>query len=868
MDSPVAKRGSPPGMPPAEPYQPNPILRWLYGRFFRHIHVDHRWSGEVERAAENGVVVYVMRSISFLDFLCLDFLLKKFGLPLVRFVNDLGLWILEPFGKGGRRLRLRRQVPEDEALADVVQGGYSALLFLRRPPRMIRPQRRGAELDVDLIRTLVACQRRMDRPILLVPQTFVWTKIPGKQRFSVLDAIFGPREYPGRIRVFFQFLFHYKSALLRSGASFDLGRFVEEQGHLDDEALADKVRFAMLRRIERERTVVLGPTKKSPARIREELLRSPRVRRAMESHARTTNQTMEAVEKEANRELERLMAKQNPHWLPWIHTFLDWIWNRLYDGLVVDAEGIERVREAARRGVLILLPSHKSHVDYLVLSDVLFEHAVSPPLIAAGDNLSFWPLGPFLRRGGGFFIRRSFRGKKFYPALVDAYLRKLVVEGFNIEFFMEGGRSRTGKLLPPKLGLLSMVVDAALKLPDKRVYFVPISIGYERIIEERSYVNELSGGEKSKESISGLLRTPRVFRSRYGRLYVQFGEIFEFGDLKAAVMRERPASRPPRGGADALSPVQRRTLVQRIGHLVSYEVNRVTVVTPVALIATVLLAHRRRGIRHQDLVTVGRQLVDALRRNGATLAPTLLSMDGELREDTLAETIGLFGDGRLVQVHREGDEVFYSVPDERRIAVEYYKNNIVHFFVPSALIASALVAGDQPAASSDLRRRVQRLSRLFKYEFMYRVDADFDEIFEDALASMIDAGEVEAMTDHVRVADGSAGSSLRLYANMIRTYFESYRLAVRGARQLLGDGSLPQKEWVRRTLALGQRLYLAGEIELRESVSRSRLENAVAALSDHGIVRKGAEDLLRLADGVDDDDFDTVEGQLDRYLGP
>jgi glycerol-3-phosphate O-acyltransferase len=870
MDSPVADRGAARPPAPAEPYQPNPLLRWLYGRFFRHIHVDHRWSGEVKRASEAGVVVYVMRSISFLDFLCLDFLLKKFGLPLVRFVNDLGLWILEPFGKGGRRIRLRRQIPEDEALRSTVEEGYSALLFLRRPPRMIRPQRRGAELEVDLIRVLVACQRRMDRPILLVPQTFVWTKVPGKHRFSLMDAIFGPREYPGRIRVFFQFLFNYRNALLRSGRSFDLGRFVADNVELDDATLADKVRFAMLRRIERERTVVLGPTKKSPARIREELLRSPRVRKAVEAHARTTQRTIESVEKEAVRELKRLMAAQNPHWLPWLHRFLDWVWNRLYDGLVVDQEGIERVREAARKGTLILLPSHKSHVDYLVLSDVLFDHAVSPPLIAAGDNLSFWPLGPMLRRGGGFFIRRSFRGRKFYPALVDAYLRKLIVEGFNLEFFLEGGRSRTGKLLAPKFGLLSMVVDAALKLPNKRIYFVPISVGYERIIEERSYVHELSGGEKSKESISGLLKTPRVLRSRYGRLYVQFGEILDFASLKTAVMRERPSSRQATGdGGTDVSPAQRRTLVQRIGHMVTYEINRVTVVTPVALIATVLLAHRRQGIPRGRLVEVAELLVDTLRRSGATLAPALLSLNGGLRSDTLDETIALFGDGRLITVRQKRDEVSYATPDERRIAVEYYKNNILHFFVPSALIASGLgLAGDQPAALADLRRRVQRLSRMFKYEFMYRVDAEFDEIFDDALAAMTEAGEVEVAGDTVRALPPPEGSPdrLRLYANMIRTYFESYRLAARGARELLDGEGLPQKEWVRRTLNLGQRLYVSGEIELRESVSRSRLDNAVAALHDHGLIRKVEGDVLRLMDGVRPDAFDEVDAQLAPYL--
>ena len=248
---------------------------------------------------------------------------------------------------------------------------------------------------------------------------------------------------------------------------------------------------------------------------------------------------MAKVEREARRELRRLCAAQNPYTLAFLHRLLANVWNRIYDGLEVDQEGLAKVRDACRDGAIVLLPSHKSHVDYLILSDVLYMNAMSPPLIAAGDNLNFWPIGPILRGAGAFFIRRSFKGKKLYSVLVDAYMRKLLLEGFSIEFFLEGGRSRTGKLLSPKYGLLSMVVDACLMLPGRKVSFVPISIGYERIVEERSYVDEQAGGEKAKENIGGLLKTPRVLRSRYGRLYLQFGEPLSFEDAMRETLEER-----------------------------------------------------------------------------------------------------------------------------------------------------------------------------------------------------------------------------------------------------------------------------------------------------------------------------------------
>lgn len=848
--------------PEAPPFEPNRILRWIYTRFFRHMRVDERWSGVVRDAAARGVVVYVMRSISVLDFLCLDYLVKRFRLPVVRFVNDLGLWILEPFGRGERRLRLRPQIPQEDALARVLHEHESALLFLRRPPTLgERPKGQG--LDSDLIRTLVEQQRKLDRPILLVPQTFVWTKRPPNKKPTIIDLLFGPSEWPGRMRVFLRFLLNYRNAQLRSGEPFDLAAFLAEHQDLTDAEAANRVRYALLRRMEREQTIVLGPAKKTAARIRAELLRSPRVRKHIEAAAREQKKPIALVEKEAEKELKKLCAMMDPNAIGLFARFLDWLWSRIYDGLVVDQEGLERVREAARRGPLILLPSHKSHVDYLVLSYVLARNAISPPLIAAGDNLSFFPLGPFLRRSGAFFIRRSFRGRKLYTALVDAYLRRILVEGFNVEFFLEGGRSRTGKLLPPKLGLLSMVVDAGLKLPSLSLSFVPISVGYERIIEEGAYTRELGGGDKQPESVGGLLRSSRVLRSRYGRLYVQFGQVFDLRELLEEAARLRGE---PKSNLWSLKPSERRALIQRIAHRVTYEINRVTTVTPAALVGTALMSHRKRGMTHAELVQRAGELLGALERAGARIARPIVQ-EGEPRkicEEALAQTIALFTDARLLETQKVDGERIYSVPEGRRLALEYHKNTTLHFFVPSALIATALtLQNGGPLEEATLRERVARLSRLFKYEFMYRADATFDEIFDDALGTMIDAGEVERGKGGLKAVEGSL---IPVYATMLQTYFESYRLAVRALANFPKDRSVRTKDWLRQTLALGQKMYLAGELELRESISRPKLENALFALKDFGFVKLSRDTIEAGPALADDEALAAFERRLAKYL--
>ncbi len=823
----------------ARPYEPNAVMRWVYRRFFRHIKVDERWSRSVRDSAHRGVVVYVMRSISILDFVCLDFLVKRFGLPLVRFVNDLGLGILEPFGKGGRRLRFRRQIPEQTALRNVVEGRFSALLFLRKPGRIGSRAQKGRRLEVDLIRTLVETQRTMSQPIFLVPQTFIWSMRPRKARRGIADFVFGPVEWPGRIRVFFRFLLNYRNARLRAGDSFDLKSFLDQHPDLSDAQLSDKVRYALLRRIERERDELLGPRKKSAQRIQDELLRSPRVRRHLTAEARTSGKTIAKVEAGARRELRRLCANQTPFVLGVLDRFFDWVWNRIYDGLVVDKEGIERLRSATRDGALVLLPSHKSHIDYLVLSSVLFEHGLIPPLIAAGDNLNFFPVGGVLRRGGAFFIRRSFRGRKLYAALVDAYIRKLLVEGFPIEFFIEGGRSRTGKLLEPKYGLLSMVVDAATLLRNRNIYFVPISIGYERVIEARSYMDELHGADKKRENVGNLLRTSKVLRSKYGRLYVQFGEIFRFGEVLAEYSEEE--GRP-------LSPSRRRALIQRIAHMVTHRINQVTTATPAALVATALLTHQKRGMAHSELFCIARGLVGALRRAGAPIAEQIVSETGEPRDDVLREAVRLFIDAGSVREHREirgqseEHDPIYRVPDQRRVALEYYKNNVLHFLAPRAFVSAALYPHDDGLSVADLRDRVRDIAHLLVHEFPLGAEAPFEDTFDATLRAMVDAGEVVVDETRVSVAGNGMGRFVALYADLLRPYFESYLLALRGLRSL-HDAGESNKDWLKRTMALGERMYLQGELEHREAITQPKLDGALRSLKEAGLVKSSKQGL-------------------------
>jgi glycerol-3-phosphate O-acyltransferase len=838
------------------PYEPNPALAWIYRRFFEHVEIDPAWAEKVREAEARGTVLYVLRNLSFVDFLALDHLTKKLDLPRIRFVNDLGLSVFEP--SMGERWPFRRGSDEDEAarLRRAIDEGGSAALFLKRPPTLLEPSARGRSEGDLVLRTVLEAQQHAKEPILLVPQVFVWTRGPDERKLSVVDSLFGPREWPGKIRTVTQFLMNWRSVTLRAGDPVDVTEFLKTEGDAPIDVLVRRLTYALLRRLERERRAVVGPAKKPADRLREQVVRSPRLQKVIREMAGQGEAERRVLSWRALAMLRELEAEVDPNALRAMDAAFDQTVARMYSTFEIDQEGLERLREASKTGSLLLLPSHKSHVDYIVLTRIFLHANMAVPLVAAGDNLAFFPLGPILRRGGAFFIRRSFRGDRLYGAVVDAYMRRLIIDGWPLEFFLEGARSRTGKLLPPKLGLLSIVVDAVLGASEEKtektarnVWFCPISIGYERVVEERSYVRELSGGEKKKEDVRGLFAAAESALGRYGRLNVQFGELLTLDGVLAEL------------GDAPFSPARKRALVTRLAYRVMNEINRVTAITPSALVAAALLTHGGRGITHADLVVACERFARILHRYEARFSPSL-GAGAALRPAAIGEACELFLRAGHLEVHqpgipigeksraRPGPDAVYVVPDVARLSLDISKNLMVHFFVTRAMIATPLVAGG-PAKRAELQDRVQALSRLFKYEFQFRADATFETIFAETLEEMQRDGEIVIEGAVVRLAEetpfpsgeGRAGdanegrASAILHARMIKSFVEGYRVAARSCAAL-AKGPLAPKDLAKRAMTIGERMFLAGEIAGREAITRPVVENAYLAFVDQGYLTR------------------------------
>lgn len=861
--------------PPPGMYEPNPALRVLYRWFFDNIQVDENWVRQVRQQADRGRIVYVLRSLNAVDFLALDHLTKRFDLPRIQYVNDLRLGMFNPFNRGLLDALVGSRRPIAEQLRAAFDHGGSAALFLKRPPGVIdlaagawgRGQREGDEH----VRSLLALQRKQpDQPILLVPQVFVWTKRPDTMGSQWLDLVLGPREWPTALRTVGQFLSNYRNVQLRAGEPLDLASYLDSSEPASEDVHVRRMIYALLRRLERERRTVTGPAQTAPDRQRMQVLRSPRLQQTIVHMAGEKAEDRNALNQRAAKMLEAMQATPHGPTIRALQALLDRVFHRIYAGVEVDLDGLARLRELIKDGPVVLLPSHKSHVDYLVLSYILWEHNMPLPIIAAGDNLSFFPLGPVLRRGGGFFIRRSFRGDKLYGVAVEAYVRRLLREGHVLELFLEGGRSRTGKLLPPKFGLLTMIVDAALGVKNKPVHFVPVSIGYERIVETGAYEQEMSGGDKQKEDAAGLLRTTAVLRHRYGTITVQFGEELTLEGMRSELGLPLETE---------LGPATRRALVTRLANRSMDEINRVTAVTPGALAALVLLSGRRRSLAHEELLSRCAKLVRVFDSAGARIAPNT-AVDGVLRAESIREALQLFVDADMLEVHIPGEswghdkrrdgvgpDALYRVPERKRGELDTSKNHIVHFLVERGMVAlGVLHAPGAPADLDTVRGRVRRLSKLFKHEFRFRADASFNQIFEQTLKQMFEAGELHQQGELLEPGAGREGWTgrewLQTYASTLRNFVEGYRVAAR-ALTLLLKGPMSEKDLLRRALALGERMFLAGEIERREAVTKSLIQNALKVFHEEGYLESGPEGRHALSESFDDPGtVSTIESRI------
>jgi len=820
------------------PSRPSWLLRFTLDPFFAKVSINPRYQERLQELARQGAVVYALKYRSHLDFLFFHRRYHQLGLPAPEVAFDLNLWMWQPFShliqiisaaiNYFTRKRAWPKPFQDGYFRGILQERRTSLLFLVDSvgfrQRFLRPRE-------DPIRHLLELQAELDFPIFLVPQVVMLSRDPAREEKGLLDLFFGDRENPGRLRKLALCLIKAKKAVVEMGDPINLREILPATpGEAQLGQVAQELRRELISRIDMKKRVVMGPVIKSREEFLELTLTDPGLTQFMEHLAETEKKKLSKVKKTAQDYFWEISSDSNVLLMGLMDRAVTWLSQNLFTGIVFDEEGFEPVRRAGERGNLVFVPCHKSHLDYLLLNHQIYHHHVAPPRIAAGRNLAFWPMSWIFRNSGAFFIRRRFHGAKLYAEVLYTYLKTLVKTGHNLEFFIEGGRSRTGKLVLPKVGLMSMVLRAFREGAAPDLILVPTFIGYDQVLEEKAYLQELEGKQKEKESVGQLVKARKFLKRRYGRAYIQFSAPISLRDYLA----EHPHH-------DLSQGEDLRRLSLELSFRIIQAINQVSVVTPFSLVCAALLTYPRKGVYRRELFRIIQSLHSYLVAKGVRRADSLDNLP-----QAVEETLALCEARKLItRIEREeglADELGlggYSIDETKRPLLEYYKNNIIHFFLPASMAALSILSGQ----GGDFDRRqvvedVRFLQDLFKYEFIYE---ELDpELQVNRVLEYFTAREVVVPLDAAgdRYALSAAGlKELAYFANLLYNYLESYWIVFRSIKYLQKKPR-SEKEFLKRIFSIGQKLHKLGEVERSEALSEPNFHNALKLFGEKGIVTK------------------------------
>lgn len=561
-----------------------------------------------------------------------------------------------------------KKIPKPrELLTKLKLSRKASFLYLNKPG--LFQAERTKKLPTDLFRLIgQVSKERFD--VQIVPVSIFWGRNPGTGEKSLFKLLFFDDEYGGFLQRFVTFFVHGRNVFCNFGKPISLLELVDEGKSLEE--TSKKLRRVLKVHFRRQRETIVGPYIYDRGQVINSMLQSKSLRTIIDAESVKSNTSIAKVERRARKYAEEVCAKVSPSAIRFFDILLSWLWKKIYSGLEVRQEN--KIRELAEQYELVYMPSHRSHMDYLLIGYVLYYLGLLPPHTIAGINLNFWPVGPLLRRGGAIFIRRTFRGNRLYGAVVSEFVHYLLSTGYPLCFYPEGGRSRTGYLLQPKVGILNMVLEACRKRTNKPVLLVPIYVGYDRVMEARSYQKELGGKSKKRESFSGLLKASKLIRSTFGKAYIGFGEPLQvdtYLDLKYPSWREN-------------QPFP-SDLLKHISEEMMKRTNSAAVVSPVSMIALILQSSPKKALSESDLLQITRifaKLGSSLPLGSYVHFPDTTNLLDDIK--TIEEL------SHVIRFRHQDDDVIYLNKRNNTI-LDYYRNNIVHLFLLPSMLCHFLV---------------------------------------------------------------------------------------------------------------------------------------------------------------------------------
>jgi glycerol-3-phosphate O-acyltransferase len=796
------------------------LARLVVAVALRYVRMPAESVERIRRLAARGTVVYVMRYRSTVDYLLVNAVLLREGLPLARFAPGMSTVWWRPIGQWFRAYGPRAD-PRGSGTPQcgrVVASGSPALIFLRNQAVLGRRRRAlaVARFGPRFLREVVRAGAASGKPVFLVPLAIVRGGTGYRRRESrVATLLYSVQDTPGEMKRLFSYVWNRGQSQLVTGREIALADVVAEAPGEADDRLARRLARMLQIHLYREERVVQGPALRPPREVREIVLRDPELARLTRRIANERGVPRRKVVAEARGYVKEMAARFNGLYFSILEFVFNRVWPKVFSGLEIT--GLERVIERMKDHPIVLVPCHRSHFDYLILTYIFHINYLSPPHIAAGINLSFWPMGPLFRGAGAYFIRRTFDDNELYKMVFRKYLTFLIREGYTQEFFIEGGRARTGKMLAPKLGMLSAIVNAFVQGVRQDLYLVPVSIHYGRIPEEETYRREKAGEAKQRESLRALLSARSILKHRYGTAYVSYAEPISLAETLGPL---RESFRTGRSDADLED--EKRRFVQRLGFRLLREVNQVAVSGATSVSATALLSAPRPACRLEDFLMAAHTLTELLRVQRVHLTESLIRNEAS----HFRESLTWLESGGLVERLDDSDGTVLHVPPEKRLNLDFYKNNTIHFFLVPALLTRALLAG-VPAGS--LREDVLWWLDLYRWEFPLPERETVARDIERWLAYYRETGAVAGDR-----AD-PAHPVMQVTCGVLESFREAYLV---GARTLTAEKSWPiaQGLLVKRMQRQFATSLLLTEVTKPEGGTVVTFENALARFAELGHV--------------------------------
>jgi glycerol-3-phosphate O-acyltransferase len=653
-----------------------------------------------------------------------------------------------------------------------------------------------------------------DLDIQMLPVSVMFGRAPGREgqddtpHLRVLNGI----------QKFFAVLWLGRDSFVRFSNTVSLRYMATEHG--TDKTIAQKLARVARMHFSRQRLAAVGPRLPARQDLFNKLLASKAIEKAIEDEARSKKISHEKAQQNAIALMEEIAADFSYEAVRLSDRVLSWTWNRLYKGINVN--NAERVRQLALDGQeIVYVPCHRSHMDYLLLSYVLYHQGLVPPHIAAGINLNFWPAGPIFRRLGAFFIRRTFKGNKLYSTVFREYLGELFSRGYSVEYFVEGGRSRTGRLLEPKTGTLAMTIQAKLRGGSRPITLVPIYIGYEHVMEVGTYAKELRGATKEKESLTQMLNGLRKLRN-LGQGYVNFGEPLH---LTTYLNQNVPTWREAIDPIEAQRPSWLTPTVQDLAEQIMVRINNSAAANAMNLCCTALLASRQRSLTREQLteqIDCYLQLLRNVPYNADSTVPDLTA------DQLLDHALNM----NKFQVEKDNIGDIIVLPREQAVLMTYYRNNIHHMLVLPSLISS-IVMHHRQVSRAELLHQVELIYPMLKAELFMHFDTPELPQVLDVLTLELARQQIIHLEDDELTLNPARIRTLQLLAAGVRETLQRYAITF---SLLTNNPSINRGALEKESRIMAQRLSVLHGINAPEFFDKAVFSTLVGTLRAEGYI--------------------------------